>query len=246
MSAISTGSATVALCNGGFIFPLNISNELETVHVYELDLPGWIYCIIWVCNADVCYQKRIAHLYLWNISVFYVWLIKVIAPHAGTQWMGTVVKTCYEWLIWCGTSGNSWCTAALWHTERDCMGDGCVVAERGFMTAAVNLYERSNIPHTSTSPLNHTSPFTEPLTSLVSSRSPFLPSALLFSFSTSHSLFLCHTLCTPLALLPWQPWVKNQHVEKQRWGFWLCLWEREMGSPSLLCLGQHEAVFLVV
>lgn len=88
--------------------------------------------------------------YLWKISLFYVWLIKVNSLHVGTQRMGTVVKRwwSYEWLIWGGTSGNSWYTAALWHTERDCMGDGCLVAERGFMTAAVKLYEKSSIPHT--------------------------------------------------------------------------------------------------
>lgn len=163
--------------------------------------------------------------------------------------MGTVVKTYYEWLIWGGTSGNSWCTAALWHTERDCMGDGCLVAERGFMTAAVNLYERSSIPHTQHLPSESDLSFH--WASDLQGR-PSSPLAHPFSLPPSFSLFppltlfLFHTLCTPLALLPWQPWVKSQHVEKQRWGFWLCLWEREMGSPSLLCLGQHEAVFLVV
>lgn len=208
-----------------------------------------IYCIIWVCNADVCYQKWIAHLYLWNISLFYVWLVKVNAPHAGTQRRGTVVKTCYEWLIWGGTSGDSWYTAALWHTdERDCMGDGCLVAERGFMTAAVKLYEKSSIPHTqhllSESYISShwasdlqgepSSPLVHPIS---------LPPALLFSFSTSHSLFLCHMLCTPLALLPWQPWVKSQHVEKQKWGFDCVSLGKRDGVSIIIVFGAAWGIF---
>lgn len=205
-----------------------------------------IYCIIWVCTADVCYQKRMAHLCLWNISLFYAWLVKVNAPHAGTQLMGTVVKTCYEWLIWGGTSGNSWYTAALWHTERDCMGDGCLVAERVYDCCIEALWEEQHPPHPAP-PLwiIHLLSLSlwPPRRALISSRLPFLPPALLFSFSTSHSLCLCHKLCTPLALLPWQPWVKSQHVEKQRWGFWLCVSGKERWGLLHYCVWGSMRVF---
>lgn len=128
------------------------------------------------------------------------------------------------------------------------MGDGCLVAERvydccSFMRGAAS-------PTPSTSPLNHTSPLTEPLTSkegphllsltLSPSRPPFLFLHLSLSVSLSHALY-------PIGSVTLATLSKKPACGKTEVGVLIvCLWEREMGSPSLLCLEQHEAVFFLV
>lgn len=110
---------------------------------------------------------------------------------------------------------------------RERLNGGWVVSGRereGLWLLQWSFMKGAASPTPSTSLLNHTSPLTEPLTS---KESPHLLSLNLspsFSLSPPLTLFFSVTsFVPPLALLPWQPWVKSQHVEKQRWGFWLCV-----------------------
>lgn len=175
-----------------------------------------------------------------TVLCFYVWLVKIGTARAGTQWMGTVVKTCYKWLIWGGTSENSWYTAAVWHTERDCMGDGWLVAERErvYDCCSEALWEEKHPPHPAP-------PFWiihlpslslwPPRRALISSRSTFPPPFvflhLSLSISLSHALYPIGSVT--LATLSKKPVCGKTEVGV----LIVCLWESEMGSPSLLCLG---------
>lgn len=53
------------------------------------------------CNADVYYQEEIAHLYLWNISQFYVFMFgwlksaQLVLEHSG-------------WGLWWRHATNGW------------------------------------------------------------------------------------------------------------------------------------------
>lgn len=158
------------------------------------------------------------------------------------------------WGLWWRHATNGWIeveplgtagTQQHYGIQREIVWGMGVQWRRGFMTAAA-LWEEQHPPHPAP-PLwiIHLLSLSlwPPRRALISSRSPFLPPALLFSFSTSHSLFLCHTLCTPLALLPWQPWVKSQHVEKRRWGFWLCVSGKERWGLHHYCVWSSMRLF---